>query len=171
MSSASVSSVFGWEQFSAEKGYEGSRTYVYVTAASSQPKKPHDLFFFPFSLELTACCLQTTNNNESSKAFSSICFHTHHFPFPLLWLWLCSSQTELALPEEPPASPGGTCCPQMCHGGCPTSGRVFQTGNGQFYLLLVHRPDKESPLSPWPQFQLQFPRAEHVIAGNLLHTG
>lgn len=81
-------------------------------------------FFFPVSFKLTACCLQTTNNNESSKAFSSICFHTHYFSFPLLWLWLYSSQAVLALPEEPPASTGGACCPHMCHWGCPTTGIV-----------------------------------------------
>lgn len=105
MSSASVSSVFGWEQFSAEKGYEGSRTYVYVTAASSQPKKPHDLFFFPFSLKLTACCLQTTNNNESSKAFSSICFHTHHFSLSFTMIMTLQQSSRACLASRTPCQP------------------------------------------------------------------
>lgn len=80
-SSASVSSVFGWEQFSAEKGYEGSRTYVYVTAASSQPKRPHDLFFFPFLLNWQLAVYRLRTTMKAAKLFHPSVFTPTISPF------------------------------------------------------------------------------------------
>lgn len=90
MSSASVSSVFGWEQFSAEKGYEGSRTYVYVTAASSQPKKPHDLFFF--SLFFGTDSLLFTDYQQQWKQQSFFIHLFSHPPFSLSFTMIMTLQ-------------------------------------------------------------------------------
>lgn len=159
MSSASVSSVFGWEQFSAEKGYEGSRTYVYVTAASSQPKKPHDLFFPPFFFETDS--LLFTDYEQQWKQQSFFIHLFSHPPFSLsftlimtlqqsnraclAWRTTCQPQRDLLSPEVPQGLPYNR---QRFLGSSDWEQAILS------YYFLFFGPDKESPLSPWPQFQL-----------------
>lgn len=110
-----------------------------MTAASSQPKRANDYFFY-----YSDSWLFTRNNN---KAFSSICFHTHDFFFPLLVFRL--PKTALALSEEPPARSSETCCPQAYRSGLPRTGHSFLSSDqGQVILTFAGAQTRQVITSP-----------------------
>lgn len=132
MSSASVSSVFGWEQFSAEKGYEGSRTYVYVTAASSQPKKPHDLFFFSFLWNWQLAVYRLPTTMKAAKLFHPSVFTPTIFPFLYYdYDFAAVKQSLPCLKSHLPALVGPA-VPRCAMGAALHQGEFFKLGTGNF---------------------------------------
>lgn len=133
--------MFGREQFSAERGSEGSRTYVYVTAASSQPKRAND-FFFSFSFKMTACCLQTTTTIKAAELFHPSVFTPTIFSFLYYYYdfalveqstpWLKNHLRDLPSPDAPV---GAALRQAQFH-------QAARTGDRQFSLLLVHGQDE-----------------------------
>lgn len=147
-SSASVSLVFVWEQFSAEKGYEGSRTYVYATAASSQPKRANDFFFsFPLKWQLAVYRLQTTIKaaeffHPSVFTPAIFAFLYYYYDFAVVRQRMPCLKNHLPAPVRPavPRQFGAALQQARFHQAAPT-------GDRQCDLLLVHRQDKKWPLS------------------------
>lgn len=133
-SSASVSSVFGWEQFPAEKGQEGSRTYVYVTAASSQPKKPHDLFPpFLWNWQLAVYRLRTTM--KAAKLFHPSVFTPTIFP-SLYYDYDCAAlKQSLPCLKDPLPAPAGPAVPRCAFGAALQQAEVLGSSNWEQAIL------------------------------------
>lgn len=113
----------GWEQFSAEKGYEGTRTYVHVTAASSQPKRANDIFFsFLLKWQLAVYRLQTTIKEAElfhPSVFTPTIFSFLYYYDEFAFVKQCLPCLKSHLPA--PVRPA---VPRCTRRGCPATGIV-----------------------------------------------
>lgn len=173
-SSASVSSVFGWEQFRAEKACEGTRTYVYVTAASSQPKRPHDLFFPPFLWNWQLAVYRLRATMKAAKLFHPSVFTPSIFPFLSCDYDFAAVKQSLPCLKSPLPAPEGPAVPRCAMG--LTHNRHSFSGTTNWEVLSAagawsRQRITTLPLASAPTLVPHVPELNMELVGNLLHTG